>query len=146
MVIMSPVLGSEESTQSHSLLEMALVGQINSVIDARRRRSDFFRSDLFADPAWDILLDLTRARLEGRQICVSSLCIAAAVPATTALRCINSLTNEGLITRNKDPADARRVFVNLTKSTAASMEDYFLTECLRQDGLTTLLGSREQVG
>jgi hypothetical protein len=41
--------------------------------------------DLFADPGWDILLDLYAARQEGKQVSVSSLCIAAAVPPTTAL-------------------------------------------------------------
>jgi len=36
-----------------------------------------------ADPAWDMLLDLTAARAESRAVSVSSLCIAAGVPTTT---------------------------------------------------------------
>jgi hypothetical protein len=43
-------------------------------------REQFFGPDLFADPAWDILLDLYAARLEQQRVAVSSLCIAAAVP------------------------------------------------------------------
>jgi hypothetical protein len=53
-----------------------------------RLRSQHFVPALFADPAWDILLDLAAARIDGRMVAVSSLCIAAAVPATTALRWI----------------------------------------------------------
>src|SRR5690606_396517 len=59
---------------------------VRGIIRARRLRDQFFRGELFADPAFDTLLDLYAARLEGRRVAVSSLCIAASVPATTALR------------------------------------------------------------
>ena len=68
---------------------------VRDFIRARRLRDQFFGDGLFADPAWDILLDLTAARIERRPVAVSSLCIAAAVPATTALRWIKHLTAEG---------------------------------------------------
>ena len=45
-----------------------------------------FGEGLFADPAWDIMLDLFAARIEGKDITVSSAGIAACVPPTTALR------------------------------------------------------------
>ena len=102
----------------------ATVKQVTDLIKARRSRSRFFRNDLFADPAWDILLDLSRAELEGHRISVSSLCGAAAVPATTALRWINTLANEDMLTRRADPLDGRRVFVELTQSASSSMRRY----------------------
>ena len=98
---------------------------VRSLIRARRMRADSFGSGLFADPAWDILLDLTAARLEGRSVAVSSLCIAAAVPATTALRWIKQLTETGLLRRVSDPVDGRRVFIELTDSAAQTMTTYF---------------------
>lgn len=55
------------------------------MIRARRLRANFFPADLFADPAWDMLLDLLQAELVQHRVPVSSLCLAAAVPATTAL-------------------------------------------------------------
>jgi hypothetical protein len=58
--------------------------EIRAVIRARRLRNQFFADELFADPAWDMLLDLFAAGLEKRRVSVSSLCIAAAVPPTTA--------------------------------------------------------------
>src|SRR3546814_16438627 len=44
----------------------------------RRQRDEAFPKDLFADPAWDMLLDLYAAQqLERPPIAVSSLCIAS---------------------------------------------------------------------
>lgn len=95
---------------------------IRTVIRARRAREQFFRSDLFADPAWDILLDLAAARKEGRGVSVSSLCIAAAVPPTTALRWIKALAEEGLLLRHADPSDGRRVFISLAEHAAMAID------------------------
>ena len=56
---------------------------------------------------------------------VSSLCIAAAVPATTALRWIKTLTDSGLLLRRADPHDGRRVFVEMAPNTSQAMRNYF---------------------
>ena len=97
---------------------------IRSLIRARRLRDQYFRSDLFADPAWDMLLDLLAARLEKNRVAVSSLCIAAAVPATTALRWIKALTDRGLFVRSADPEDGRRVYIELSDDTARALAAY----------------------
>jgi hypothetical protein len=55
-----------------------------------RRERERLLPDLFADPAWDILLDLFAASIERRPVSVSSACVAAAVPPTTALRWIGT--------------------------------------------------------
>jgi DNA-binding MarR family transcriptional regulator len=68
-----------------------------------------------------MLLDLTAARLEGKLTPVSSLCIAAAVPTTTALRWIRSLSDAGIIERRPDPFDARRSYVQLSDAAAEAM-------------------------
>ena len=99
--------------------------RIRTEIRSRRLREHFFAAELFADPAWDMLLDLAASRLEGRQVAVSSLCIAAAVPATTALRWIKTLTDEGLFVRVADSHDGRRVFIELSEPAAAGMIAYF---------------------
>ena len=98
---------------------------IREIIKHRRLRDSFFDAELFADPAWDILLDLMAARLEGRNVSVSSLCIAAAVPPTTALRWITTMTESGMLVREQDPSDARRVFIILSDEVAAKLDDYF---------------------
>lgn len=99
-------------------------GLVRGIIRSRRLRDQFFRSDLFADPAWDMMLDLFAARLEQRRVAVSSLCIAAAVPPTTALRWIKSLCDQGVFVRKADPEDGRRVFIELGDTPAAALEAY----------------------
>jgi DNA-binding MarR family transcriptional regulator len=98
---------------------------VKSVILGRRLRDKFFDAALFADPAWDILLDLYMAKLEQRRTSVSSLCIAARVPATTALRYINSLVERGMIVRTENHLDHRVVYVHLTEPTFETMRQYF---------------------
>ena len=95
-----------------------------SLIGLCSARQHFFPDGLFSDPAWDMLLDLTHARLSEKRISVSSLCIAARVPATTALRRIGDLVNEGLVTRIRDENDGRRVFVELTEDGFSRMMAY----------------------
>jgi hypothetical protein len=99
---------------------------VRDVIKQRRLRDKYFETDLFADPAWDILLDLLAARLENISVSVSSLCIAAAVPATTALRWISGMTESGMVQRRHDPKDARRVFIELSDATASQLTSYFI--------------------
>lgn len=98
--------------------------QIRELIQARRLRDAFFQPGLFGEPAWDILLDLMLAKLERTNVSVSSLCIAAAVPPTTALRCITGMTEGGLLERSADPNDARRIFISLAAGTEAAMRRY----------------------
>jgi len=98
---------------------------IREVIRARRLRARYFDEKLFADPAWDMLLDLLQAEIAQHRVPVSSLCIAAAVPATTALRWIKTMTDAGLFRRCADPQDGRRVFVELAPSASVAMRRYF---------------------
>lgn len=98
---------------------------VRAVIRARRLRMRYFDAELFADPAWDMLLDLVQAEIDQLRVPVSSLCIAAAVPATTALRWIKTMTDSGLFVRRADPHDGRRVFVEMSQDTSLAMRRYF---------------------
>lgn len=98
--------------------------ELRAIIKARRARSDYFDADMFADPAWDILLDLMLARIEGSTESISSLCIAAAVPMTTAMRWIRELIARGVLIRWPDPDDGRRNFVALSEQAAKQMTAY----------------------
>jgi hypothetical protein len=94
---------------------------IRRLLKVRRDRDRYFPAEIFADPAWDMLLDLMAAQMEQRDVPVSSLCIAAAVPTTTALRWIRSLTEAGLFIRRMDPSDARRTYISLSPGAASAM-------------------------
>jgi DNA-binding MarR family transcriptional regulator len=101
------------------------VDTVRSAIRARRLRSRFFPEELFADPAWDMLLDLLQAEIAHLRVPVSSLCIAAAVPATTALRWLKAMVSQGLFVRRADPHDGRRVFVELAPEASGALRRYF---------------------
>ena len=98
---------------------------VRRIIRQRGLRARFFDGDLFADPAWDMLLDLTAARAEHARVSVTSLCIASGVPPTTALRWIGQLTDAGLFERLQDDTDRRRAFIALTDNAADAMARYF---------------------
>jgi len=100
---------------------------IRNMLKLRRHRDRFFASELFADPAWDILLELYAAALGQFRVSVTNLCIAAAVPATTALRWIKQLEDAGLIERRPDRTDGRRQFIMLSDEALSSMNAYFRT-------------------
>lgn len=98
---------------------------VKSVIEARRARDRHFDRNLFGEPAWDMLLELFACELAQLRMTTSQLCVAAAVPATTALRWIGNLEQVGLIVRSDDPLDGRRVFVRLTQKGIEALSAYF---------------------
>ncbi|MEA3067626.1 MAG: hypothetical protein QOK41_1033 [Sphingomonadales bacterium] len=98
---------------------------VRLVIRARRLRARYFPDEMFADPAWDMLLDLLQAEIAQLRVPVSSLCIAAAVPATTALRWLKTMVSQGLFVRRADPHDGRRVFVELAPAASQALRRYF---------------------
>ncbi len=113
---------SEPVTRSFALPDPAMVRRM---IAARQTRARFFDGALFADPAWDMLLDLTAADAEKQQVSVTSLCIAAGVPATTALRWVKQMVESGVFERVDDPSDKRRAFIALSERSRAAMARYF---------------------
>lgn len=98
---------------------------VNTIIRGRNQRTRYFPEDLFADPAWDILLDLLEAEIANRRVSVSSACLAAGVPATTGLRYLKILEGRGLVTRLPDPLDGRRVYVELAPETSVALRRWF---------------------
>ena len=98
---------------------------VRGVLKLRAARRGIFGNALFGEPAWEVLLELYEAQLTHRSESVSSLCIASGVPATTALRWIQNLENDGWIERTADPKDRRRVFVKLSQKGQDAMNRLF---------------------
>jgi len=98
---------------------------VRRMIRNRQLRARYFAGDLFADPAWDMLLDLAAARAEHIRVSVTSLCIASGVPPTTALRWIGQMITAGLMERIDDETDRRRAFITLTDKGADALARYF---------------------
>ncbi|MEL6487401.1 MAG: MarR family transcriptional regulator, partial [Pseudomonadota bacterium] len=98
---------------------------VRQMIAARQARARFFDAELFSDPAWDMLLDLTAAHAENARVSVTSLCIAAGVPATTALRWLKQMVESGIFERVADASDRRRAFIELSEASVDAMARYF---------------------
>jgi DNA-binding MarR family transcriptional regulator len=94
------------------------------LIKARARRKLFFKSSLFSDFAWDILLVLFVVSSEGRKLSILEIARKSGVSATTSLRWIDALEREGLVERQEHPTDGRRTFVNLSDAGFESMRAY----------------------
>jgi hypothetical protein len=119
--------------ESDAPVDAVTAQDVRAAIRVRRMRVQFFEGELFADPAWDMLLDLYAAALEKSRVSVSSLCIAASVPPTTALRWIGTLHDAGLFERQPDPSDRRRAYIGLSAKGLAGMNAYAVA--LKRAGL-----------
>ncbi len=100
---------------------------LNDLKSMRRVRSQYFPDELFSDPCWEMLLDLYDAHLGGAEVTVTSLGAASGVPQTTALRRMETLQSHGLIVRNEDKDDKRRIIVKLTSAGLVAVERFFET-------------------
>lgn len=98
---------------------------IRRVIAARRKREAIFPPGLFADPGWDILLDLYAATMENRRISVSSACLSAMVPPTTGLRWVNNLFEAGMVIRESCDDDRRRSWLMLSNEGYQALDNFF---------------------
>jgi CheY-like chemotaxis protein/DNA-binding MarR family transcriptional regulator len=100
---------------------------LNDLRSIRKVRSQYFPSELFSDPCWEMLLDLYDARLASAEVTVTSLSAASGVPSTTALRRIETLQGHGLIERSSDDDDKRRTIIRLTTAGLEAVEKFFAT-------------------
>ncbi len=100
---------------------LILLRKLQRIRNARRALDD---DEIAEESVLDILLDLMSAKLNGQSVTVTSLCAAAGVPQTTALRRIDALERASLISRVRDKADRRRVNVVLTETGEKRVADY----------------------
>ena len=71
-----------------------------------------------------ILLELYDAQLAQRTMKVTALCYGARLPQTTALRHIDELVATGLVERQQDESDKRRVFLSLSPQGRREVDNF----------------------
>ena len=120
--------GPEAAPDDHEAENVMLGLLADEVYRDRRRRARYLPSRMLGEPAWDIMLALFIAEARGDDITVSNACLAADAPASTALRWLHNLVEDGLVDRLPDAGDARRHFVRLSGTGLARMTAYF-SEC-----------------
>lgn len=107
--------GAASNGHSEDFDDLQLAAYAERLYQERRRRSRYFPEHLFAEPAWDILLDLFVNGVRRRAISITSACIAGGIPATTGLRWLGVLEKEGLLMREISGDDARVTWVHLSQ-------------------------------
>ena len=118
----------------------------------RRERRRIFNDAAFANPGWDILLDVYVASADGERLSTKSACLAATVPKSTALRYLTRLCELQLVTRVPHPSDNRTKWIELTPEGLEQMEMYLARTGLHrpepslQAGVTALPLRRSATG
>lgn len=100
----------------------ARVERARCIHTIRRLRDSVFPTGLFAEPAWDMLLDLYISEHSRRRLVVSDLGRLAGVPGTTALRHLGDLVDAGVVARQNSPSDGRRIYVTLTQDATEKLD------------------------
>ena len=118
-----------------SEVRKGLFGQVDGVaflewaektLKERSIRTDFLPfNSIVGEPCWDMLLDLTVARIKGVRVSISSACIASGTPPTTAIRWLAYLQQIELIERSVDEFDRRRSFVSISDKGFDIMHNYY---------------------
>lgn len=83
-----------------------------------------FNPDLFADPAFDMLLFVFLEEEAGRSVETSACYRASGVPRTTAVRWINMLVSMGMFHSAPHPTDRRLALLSLSEETRASTRQW----------------------
>ena len=92
-----------------------------SLLALRKRREDALGADLFAEPAWDILLDLFVRYIDRTKTSTTSAALAARVPLSTALRHVSILVQKGLVRQTVSTTDLRLQYVSMSDAGVAHM-------------------------
>lgn len=100
------------------------IGMAKWLLDERDNRQSAFSSFKLDDTPWNILLDLYVAGRNHRLVSITSACIAARSPPTTALRSINALEEAGFVKRSSDQHDGRRVHLRLSAYAEVHIAEY----------------------
>jgi len=93
------------------------------MLEERQRRAAIFGPQMFAEPAWDMLLILYAGGNSRRQT-QGSLGDLAGASKSTAMRWIDFLIARKLVQRQEHPTDKRLNFVSLTETGRGLLELY----------------------
>lgn len=119
-----PDLFSATGSPGASADRETLVSRARIVFNSRRLRERYFDSQLFGEPAWDILLLLYISEQSSARMTATSLGELVHTPPTTVARWLNHLEMAELIERQDHPTDRRTVFIKLREKGRAALNSY----------------------
>ena len=95
-----------------------------AILEDRKRRSQIFNPGMFGEPGWDLLLNLYVVDRDGPRLTIGKVTQLAGVSLSTSLRWLEYLKDQGLITREHHPTDARTAYVALTDKAREALGSY----------------------
>lgn len=95
------------------------------VIRARSERALYIPTELFADPAWDMMLHLLHSEIAHRRVSVRNACLASGLPERVAVRWLNTMAEHGLVDVRPDPDNSRGGSVELVPEVSRALRRYF---------------------
>lgn len=118
-------LAAVESMVRHDQDIRISPADIGAVLRAAREGiGRVFNPDLFADPAFDMLLFVFLEEEAGRSVETSACYRASGVPRTTAVRWINMLVSMGMFRSTPHPTDRRLALLSLSEEARASVRQW----------------------
>jgi hypothetical protein len=118
-----------------------------SILAARKLMARVFGSDLFADPAGEMLLDLYVREHDGITTSITTIWNASNAAYGTTRRSLSIMERRGLIALTPDTQDGRRTLVLLTEGARAHIEaslDVMLGRSATRQGDRHAIGSRRE--
>lgn len=91
-------------------------------------------SDMFGEPAWDVLLFIFVSQAKGKGAKVDGLAIASRMPVTEALRWLERLEKREMVFAFRDEENSGEVFLRLTAKGHSAMSQYLHQIALREMG------------
>lgn len=118
-------LGIAPGSLAHGAPERAVIKeqQVRRLLAARRLRELHLGAHLFADPAWDLLLEAFASELARSRRSPSDLCDCVPVPRSTALRWLAKLEEDGWLRPQPDTGNG--ALVELTADGSARLRHFF---------------------
>jgi DNA-binding MarR family transcriptional regulator len=120
--LLTLVLGS--SAADRAIRDRDPVEIARAILEDRRRRCQIFNPGMFGEPAWELLLNLYVMDKHGPRLTIGQLIQIAGVAQATALRWLEYLRDQELITREEHPTDARTAYVALTDKAREALSLY----------------------
>lgn len=99
--------------------------QISAAKRDRAHRETYLPSELFAEPAWEILLEVYSFEILSCAVTQSEILARIGVPVTTSLRWMKMLEAKDLVARMPMSEESTEVLVTLTPAGVKAMDGYF---------------------
>ena len=101
-----------------------LINAAYRLFELRQLRTDHFRSSIFGEPGWDILLLLYFERPAHSSLSASDICAKVGAPPTTTVRWLHYLKNEKLIIDLAYSSDPRLSQIVLSEQALELLSTY----------------------